>query len=60
MAVFIGSTKRVFIVYFLHKRNEEIEYEEVIANNEKEAIKLATKKHRLTYPKVQFSLFKVK
>ena len=60
MTVFIGGTKKVFIVYFLHKRNEEIEYEEVIANNEKEAIKLATKKHRLTYPKVQFSLFKVK
>ena len=60
MAVFIGGTKRVFTVFFLHKRNEEVEFEEIIANNQKEAIKLAIKKHRLTYPRIQFSLFKVK
>jgi hypothetical protein len=59
MAVFIGAIKRMYIVHFLHQRTENVEYEDVIANTEKEAIELATKKHRLTYPKVRFSIVKI-
>jgi hypothetical protein len=47
-------------VYFYHKRNESIESEFVVANSEKEAIKIATEKHRLSYPRIVFEFFKIK
>lgn len=47
-------------VYFYHKRNDEIESEFVVAKSEKEAIEIATKKHKKTYPRVVFSFFKIK
>ena len=61
MNIFLGSIKeKGYNVYFLHKRTENIESEFVMAKNEKEAIKLATIKHRQTYPNVSLSIFKVK
>ncbi len=61
----IGGIKGVkkekgYNVYFYHKRNEELESEFVIANSEKEAIKIATEKHRLSYPRIVFEFFKIK
>jgi hypothetical protein len=57
---FLGGITKVYNVYFLHQRNDEVEYETIEANSEKEAIKLATAKHRKTYPRVRFELLKVK
>ena len=60
MPVFIGATpaEKGYNVYFYHKRNEEIESEFVVAKSEKEAIEIATKKHRKSYPRVVFSFHK--
>jgi len=60
MSVLLGSIKKAYNVFFYHKRNDEIEEEIVIANSEKEAIELATKKHRKSYPKQHFVYFKIK
>ena len=57
---FLGGITKVYDVYFLHQRNDEVEYETIEANIEKDAIKLAIAKHRKTYPKVRFQLLKVK
>lgn len=62
MAVFIGSSDntKMYDVYFYHFRNDELEYETVEAKSEKEAITIATKKHRKTYPRIRFEFHKVK
>ena len=38
---FLGGITKVYDVYFLHQRNDEVEYETIEANSEKDAIKLA-------------------
>ena len=53
------KAEKGYNVYFYHKRNEELESEFVIAKSEKEAIELATKKHRKTYPRQVFSFHKI-
>ena len=55
----IKGLEKAYNVYFYHKRNDEIESEVVIAKSEKEAIELATKKHRKTYPRQVFSFHKI-
>ena len=55
----IGQVKKAYTIYFLHQRSENVEYEDVVANSEKKAIELAIKKHRLTYPRLRFTLVKV-
>jgi hypothetical protein len=55
----IKGVEKAYNVYFYHKRNDEIESEVVIAKSEKEAIELATKKHRKTYPRQVFSFHKI-
>ena len=61
MATFLGAfnSEKGYNVYFYHKRNEEIESEFVVAKSEKEAIEIATKKHRKSYPRVVFSFHKI-
>ena len=54
------KAEKGYDVYFYHKRNEEIESEFVVAKSEKEAIDIATKKHRKTFPRVVFSFLKIK
>ena len=53
------KAEKGYNVYFYHKRNEEIENEFVIAKSEKEAIDIATKKHRKNYPRQAFSFHKI-
>jgi hypothetical protein len=67
MAVFIGGIRKYkssklqgYDVFFYHKRNDEIESSFVEAYSEKEAIELATLKHRITYPRVRFEFYKIK
>jgi hypothetical protein len=67
MAVFIGAIRKYkpsklkgYDVLFYHKRNDEIESTFVEAYSEKEAIELATLKHRSKYPRIQFEFYKVK
>ena len=62
MSTFLGAinSEKGYNVYFYHKRNEELEYEFVIAKSEKEAIDIATKKHRKNYPRIVFSFHKIK
>ena len=61
MATFLGAvnSEKGYNVYFYHKRKEEIESEFVVAKSEKEAIEIATKKHRKSYPRVVFSFHKI-
>ncbi len=61
MATFLGAvnSEKGYNVYFYHKRNDEIESEFVVAKSEKEAIDIATKKHRKSYPRVVFSFHKI-
>ena len=54
------QAEKGYNVYFYHKRNEEIEDEFVIAKSEKEAIDIATKKHRKNFPRIVFSFYKIK
>jgi hypothetical protein len=54
------KAEKGYNVYFYHKRNEEIEDEFVIAKSEKEAIDIATKKHRKNFPRIVFSFYKIK
>ena len=62
MSTFLGAinTNKIYRVSFYHKRNDELEYEEVEAKSEAEAIKKATIKHRKTYKGQQFKIFKIK
>ena len=53
------KAEKGYNVYFYHKRNEELESEFVVAKSEKEAIIIATKKHRKTYPRQVFSFHKI-
>jgi len=53
------NSEKGYNVYFYHKRNEELESEFVIAKSEKEAVIMATKKHRKTYPRQVFSFHKI-
>jgi len=61
MSIFLGAVKKAtyFDVYFYHKRKDDTEYEVVEATSEKEAIKIATKKHRETYGGSHIELFKI-
>jgi hypothetical protein len=54
------KAEKGYNVYFYHKRNEELESEFVVAKSEKEAIKIATEKHRKTFPRVVFNFHKIK
>lgn len=67
MSVFIGAIKKYkpsklkgYDVFFYHKRRDEIESEFVEAYSEKEAIELASLKHRINYPRVHFEFYKIK
>jgi len=67
MSVFIGAVKKYkpselkgYDVLFYHKRSDEIESSYVEAYSEKEAIELATLKHRITYPRTRFEFYKIK
>ena len=53
------SKLKGYDVHFYHVRNDEIESEFVEASNEKEAIQLATIKHRMTYPGIRFRFHKI-
>lgn len=53
------KAEKGYNVYFYHKRNDEIESEFVVAKSENEAIDIATKKHRKSYPRVVFSFYKI-
>lgn len=53
------SKLKGYDVHFYHVRNDEIESEFVEASNEKEAVQLATIKHRMTYPGIRFQFHKI-
>jgi hypothetical protein len=61
MSILLGAVKKeeAYRVFFYHKRREDTEFEDVVATNEKEAIKLATILHKEQYPRTVFKLFSV-
>lgn len=61
MSIFLGrlTKTKVYDVYFYHKRKNDTEYEIVEATSQKEAIEIATKKHRETYGSGHIKLFKI-